>query len=105
MPINPYAPDYDALRLTVIGSRDVGVDVTPSPLQENPGGATLWLQLHLDELAIALTPTEAQALATRLNSVIDKETRERFKARLPDAAPRGRRRQTGHPASPRRARG
>lgn len=76
MPTDRYTPDYDALVLTTIGSRNVAIAVTPSPFPENPGGATLWLQLHDGPLAIALTATEARRLADWLNAVIDTKERD-----------------------------
>lgn len=68
-----YDPDFDALVLTTLGSRNVAVAVTPSPFRENPGGATLWLRLHDGPLAITLTTTEARHLAHWLNAVIEQE--------------------------------
>ncbi|MGO9789137.1 MAG: hypothetical protein ACLP8S_06320 [Solirubrobacteraceae bacterium] len=38
-------PNFDPLRLTTIGSRNMSIDVTPSPFEENADGATLWLTL------------------------------------------------------------
>jgi hypothetical protein len=68
---NPYTPDYDAIHLTTIGSREVGIAVTPSPLMENTGGATLWFDLSNGPLAIGLTAAEARDLASWLVDVVD----------------------------------
>ena len=67
---SPYLPDFDALRLTTIGSRNVSIDVTPSPLAENADGVTLWLALHDEPLAIALTATQATILAAWLTDTV-----------------------------------
>ena len=75
-PRDRYTPDFDALVLTTIGSRNVAIAVAPSPFAENPGDATLWLRLHLGPLALALTATQARRLADWLNAVIDTEKRD-----------------------------
>jgi hypothetical protein len=66
---DPYARHY--IRLSTIGSRGIGVAITPSPFPDTSDGATVWLQLHDGPLALNLTAHEAQHLATRLTHVID----------------------------------
>ena len=66
---DPYARDY--IHLSTIGSRGIGVAITPSPFPETTDGATVWLELHDGPLALNLTAREARHLATRLTAVLD----------------------------------
>lgn len=71
-PAGRYVVDFEDLRLTVLGSRRVGIAVTPCALQEaGPDGATLWLELHDGPLAIALTREQAICLGDWLLSISD----------------------------------
>ncbi len=72
---SPYLPDFDALRLTTIGSRTMSLDVTPSPFEDHADGATLWLTLTDRPLAIRLTATEARTLARWLTETVGPEDR------------------------------
>ena len=71
---DPYTRDY--IRLSTIGSRGIGVAITPSPFPETIDGATVWLELHDGPLALNLTGREARHLATRLTQIINAPTDE-----------------------------
>jgi hypothetical protein len=70
-----YLPDFDALRLTTVGSRTMSIDVTQSPFEANADGATLWLTLTDGPLAIGLTASEARSLARWLIETVGTEDR------------------------------
>jgi hypothetical protein len=79
-----YLPDFDALRLSTIGSKNVSIDVTPSALEENPNGAALWLTLYDGPLAVALTPIGARTIAKWLIDTVDTENRSEIPTPSPD---------------------
>ena len=57
--------------LTTLSSRDVTVDVDPSPLLEaGPGGITLTLGLQDGPLALTFTATEVREFMTELVAVL-----------------------------------
>jgi hypothetical protein len=57
--------------LTTLSSRDVTVDVDPSPLLEaGPGGITVTLGLQDGPLALTFTATEVRDFMTELVAVI-----------------------------------
>ena len=68
---NRWTPDFTALPLNALGNRGLAAAVTPSPFDENPDGAVLWLALFDGPLAITLTHSEARRLAEWLIDVLD----------------------------------
>lgn len=53
------------ITLSTIGSRNVTIDIGPSPFEEAPGGVLISYRLHNGPLTIALTVHEAQSADRR----------------------------------------
>jgi hypothetical protein len=55
-----------SITLSTIGSRNVTIDVSPSPFEEATGGVVISYRLHDGPLTFALTVSEARALITEI---------------------------------------
>jgi hypothetical protein len=54
------------ITLSTIGSRNVTIDIDPSPFDEAPGGILISYRLHDGPLTFALTAPEARALIAEI---------------------------------------
>jgi hypothetical protein len=54
------------ITLSTIGSRNVTIDIAPSPFDETPGGILISYRLHDGPLTFALTVPEARALIAEI---------------------------------------
>ena len=55
-----------SITLSTIGSRNVTIDIGPSPFEEAPGGVVISYHLHDGPLTFALTVPEARALIAEI---------------------------------------
>jgi hypothetical protein len=54
------------ITLSTIGSRNVTIDIGPSPFEEAPGGVLISYRLHDEPLTFTLTVPEARALIAEI---------------------------------------
>jgi hypothetical protein len=54
------------ITLSTIGSRNITIDIGPSPFDEAPGGIVISYRLHDGPLTFALTVPEARALIAEI---------------------------------------
>ena len=55
-----------SITLSTIGSRNITIDIGPSPFEEAPGGILISYHLHDGPLTFALTVPEARALIAEI---------------------------------------
>jgi hypothetical protein len=55
-----------SITLSTIGSRNVTIDIGPSPFEETPGGVLISYRLHDGPLTFALKLPEARALIAEI---------------------------------------
>jgi hypothetical protein len=54
------------ITLSTIGSRNITIDIGPSPFEEAPGGIVMSYRLHDGPLTFALTVSEAKVLIAEI---------------------------------------